>query len=356
MKNPNGFGSVYKLSGNRRKPWVAVVTVGFEENGKQIRKPIGYFKTKVEGLTALSDYHNGSIGLTNDITLGELYEKWYADYYTNATPERQRQIHKTAVCYKMAWNHLQVLKDMKVKDIKTSHIQDVIYAMENEKALGYSSCHKVKVLAGILLKLAVADDIIKTNYAEMVKLPKKEKQKIDIFSDLEIKKLWDHVDTIEWVDTILIFIYTGMRISEMLTLTKFNINIKEMLITGGVKTDAGKDRIIPIHEDIQPLVLKWYNMPTEYFITRNGKPIDPKYYRTYLYYPALDKVGVRRLNPHKARHTFSTLLHRAGVDMDTRQKLLGHSDIATTMHYTHPDVDTLRKGISQIKIKSSKAN
>ena len=63
---------------------------------------------------------------------------------------------------------------------------------------------------------------------------------------------------------------------------------------------------------------------------------------------------IRRLNPHKARHTFSTLLHRAGVDMDTRQKLLGHSDVATTMHYTHPDVETLRRGIAQINILKAK--
>ena len=43
MKNPNGFGTVYKVSGNRRKPWRAIKTLGFNFNkGKQIRKTVGY--------------------------------------------------------------------------------------------------------------------------------------------------------------------------------------------------------------------------------------------------------------------------------------------------------------------------
>ncbi len=354
MKLPNGFGSVYKLSGNRRRPWIACVTTGWSEDGRQQRYIIGYFGTRAEALAALAEYHKTPIGIQRDVTLGELYEKWYANYYTKAPPEDQEKRFKTAESYRTAWNHLSVLKDMKVREIKTSHLQDVIHTMENEKGLSYSSCHKVKVLAGILMKLALADDIIDTNYANMVKVSKGEKKKAEIFSDLEIKRLWEHVDTVEWVDTILIFIYTGMRIKEMLTLTKFNVDIDEMLITGGVKTDAGRDRIIPIHEDIQPLVRKWYNMPGSHFISRDGKPIRPEYYRQYLYYPTLEKLEIRRLNPHKARHTFSTLLHRAGVDMDTRQKLLGHSDVATTMHYTHPDVETLRRGIAQINILKAK--
>jgi integrase len=330
------------------------VTTGWSEDGRQQRYIIGYFGTRAEALAALAEYHKTPIGIQRDVTLGELYEKWYANYYTKAPPEDQEKRFKTAESYRTAWNHLSVLKDMKVREIKTSHLQDVIHTMENEKGLSYSSCHKVKVLAGILMKLALADDIIDTNYANMVKVSKGEKKKAEIFSDLEIKRLWEHVDTVEWVDTILIFIYTGMRIKEMLTLTKFNVDIDEMLITGGVKTDAGRDRIIPIHEDIQPLVRKWYNMPGSHFISRDGKPIRPEYYRQYLYYPTLEKLGIRRLNPHKARHTFSTLLHRAGVDMDTRQKLLGHSDVATTMHYTHPDIETLRRGIAQINILKAK--
>lgn len=349
MKLPNGFGSVTKLSGKRRKPWMARVTVGWEGK-KQKRIVIGYYATQREALQALGEYNQNPIGINHNITLGELYNKWYNKNYVNIDDEIKEKKKKTAQMYQTAWNHLGILADMRVKDIKTSHIQDVVHKM-TKKGLKYSSCHKVKTLASILMKLALADDIIGTNYASLVKLPGQEKAKGEIFSDLEIVKLWENVDKVEWVDTILIFIYTGMRISELLSLTKFNIDVKEMLITGGAKTDAGKDRIIPIHEDIQPLVLKWYNKPGEHFITKDGQKIRPDYYRKFLYYPVLEKLEIRKLTPHKARHTFSTMLHRAEVDLDTRQKLLGHADVATTLHYTHPDIETLRRGISKLKIK-----
>lgn len=68
------------------------------------------------------------------------------------------------------------------------------------------------------------------------------------------RKLFEN-DLLPMVDTILILIYTGMRIEELLSLTKFHVYFKEMLITGGVKTDAGRDRIIPIHPKIQKYVL-----------------------------------------------------------------------------------------------------
>ena len=77
MKLPNGYGSVYKLSGNRRKPYIAKKTIGFDDFGKQIFKPIGYYETKEEGLQALALYNNApyNIDLKN-ITFSKLYEKW----------------------------------------------------------------------------------------------------------------------------------------------------------------------------------------------------------------------------------------------------------------------------------------
>ena len=61
MKLPNGYGSVTKLSGNRRKPYLARVTLGWitdEQTGKTVqnRVPLGTFKTKKEALQALAEY------------------------------------------------------------------------------------------------------------------------------------------------------------------------------------------------------------------------------------------------------------------------------------------------------------
>lgn len=350
IRLPNGYGTVYKLKGNRRKPWIARAFMEWSADKRPVYYTIGYFASRRDALAALAEYHKNPIGERRDVTLGELYEEWFDGRYVNIKPEEKKKKFKSAEMYRTAWSHLSTLKNEKVRDVKTSHVQAVINDMQFKKNLSHSSCHKVKVLAGILFKYAMADDIITTNYAEMVEVASGEKQKQpETFSDIEIKKLEDKVKEVEWVDTILMFIYTGMRISEMLALTKFNVDLERMLITGGAKTDAGTDRIIPIHPKIQEYVRKWYNTEGTHLITRDGEQIRPDYYRRRLYYPALERVEVRRLTPHKARHTFGTLLSKAKVQTVLIQKLIGHADYATTANtYTHPEIEELKKAIAMI--------
>ena len=82
MKLPNGFGSVYKLSGKRRKPWAARKTVGWEDKPEKkksypVYEFIGYYATRQEALTALVDYNKDPYDLhLNVITFKEVYEKW----------------------------------------------------------------------------------------------------------------------------------------------------------------------------------------------------------------------------------------------------------------------------------------
>lgn len=342
MKLPNGYGTVYKLSGNRRRPWIARKTIGWSEEGKQLYYTIGYFKTRAEAMAALAEYNKNPIAERGDITLAELYEEWSKSRYPKLSKS-------TVESYTAAWKHLSKLGNIMFKNIKTSHIQKIINDM-HKSGFSHSSCHKVKVLAGLLYKHAMADDIVDKNYAELVELPNKEKKEQEIFTDFEIKTLEAKADEIEWVDTILIFIYTGMRISELLGVTKFDVDIDNMIIKGGIKTDAGKNRIIPVHSKIQKYVKKWYNTNSEYLINKDGQKIRPDYYRRYLYYPALEKAGVRKLNPHKARHTFATLLNKAGADKTYIQKLIGHANYATTANiYTHPEIEELKKAIEMIK-------
>lgn len=341
MKLPNGYGSVYKLSGNRRRPWIARKTIGWSSEGRQLYYTIGYYKTRSKAMAALAEYNKNPIGERGDITLGDLYREWSKGRYPKLAD-------KTVESYEIAWNHLSRLQHNKFKDIKTSHIQAIINDMVKSN-LSYSSCHKVKVLAGLLYKYAMADDIVGKNYATMVELPSQGSKEKEIFTDIEIRKIEELADEIEWLDTVLIFIYTGMRISELLTLTKFDVDIEHMIIIGGIKTDAGKDRIIPVHSKIQKYIKKWYETDSEYLISRNGKKIRSEYYRSYLYYPALEKAGVRRLTPHQARHTFASLLKRARADDVYIQKLIGHADYATTANiYTHPEIKELREAIEKI--------
>lgn len=341
MRLPNGYGSVYKLSGKRRRPWIARKTIGWDGNGKQLYYTIGYYKSRPEALEALVEYNKNPIGDKRDTTLSGLYEKWSNSRY----PKIGEQ---TARSYTIAWNHLSSIGDMLMRDIKKSHLQDIVDNMA--KTLSYSSCHKVKVLAGLLFKEAMADDIAHKNYAELIELPENNSKKRKPFSDIEIKAIEELAKTDIWANTILILIYTGMRIGELLKLTRFNIDIEHMIITGGSKTDAGKNRIIPVHPKIQRYIRAWYNQNNNYLITRNDERILVDYYRKYLYYPTIKKAGTRRLTPHSTRHTFGTLLDKAGANTKSIQDLIGHADYSITANiYTHPDIEKLRNAIEMMK-------
>lgn len=342
MKAPNGSGSVYRLKGRRRRPWIARVTTGWTSTGKQLFQTIGYYETKREGLEALALHRVRPVSPKAKITLGELYEEWAAakyEYITRATADN----------YRAAWLYLARYQDETFRELRTTHIQGIIDACHRDK-LSRSTLEKIRTVAVMLYKYAMENDIVDRNYASFTKLPKTEKNEKSRFSDLEIRRIEAAAGSVPWADTILILIYTGMRISELLNLTKFNVDLDAGLITGGVKTDAGRNRVIPIHPKIMPLVRAWYDRGTDYLITgERGGRLTPKRYREKMYYPALEQLGVRRLTPHCCRHTFASLMAAAKVDPLLIQRIIGHSDYSTTANtYTHPDVEALQTAIQSI--------
>lgn len=354
MRNPNGFGTVYKMPGRRRKPWCARITTGWkktiakrgkykgQEVARQVYQTIGYFETKQEGIDALAMHRIDPVPPRVNITLGELYDEWSATKY-NSDISRD-----TINNYKAAWLHIKKLEKAKFKDLRTAHWQKVID--EKKEELGHSSLKKIKTLATMLYQYALKNDIVKKNYAEFIELPREMKKEKQIFSDLDIQKMFKNVESVPWVDTILILIYTGMRISEMLQLTKFNVDLKEEIIIGGIKTEAGKDRIIPINRKIMPFIRKWYEKNGQALICReDGSPMSAKYYREKYYYPALETLGIQKLTPHACRHTFASLMAAANVDPLYTQRIIGHADYAFTANeYTHPEIKELKKAINKI--------
>mgnify|MGYP001057866918 CR=1 FL=1 len=350
MRNPNGHGSVYKLKGRRRKPWVARVTVGWtttvnkdgEVAPKQLYQTIGYFETKQEGLDALALHRVSPVSPKHSMTLAELYEEWSAGKYKNISKSTENN-------YKAAWKYLKKLEKAKVKEIRSSHWQQIIDSCKDE-GLSQSTIEKIRTLAVMLSDQAKKNDIINKNYASLVEMPKFEKMKKERFTDPEVKNLEKAAEDTPWVDTVLILIYSGMRISEMLGLTRFNVDLQRQLITGGIKSDAGKDRLIPIHPKILPYVQKWYDKGGDALICDNdGKKLTAKKYREDFYYPALAAAKVRKLTPHKCRHTFGSLMAEAGVDTIYIQQIIGHSDYAFTANeYTHPEVEALKKAICKL--------
>lgn len=342
MRRLNGTGSVYKLSGNRRNPWVAVTSTVIDGTKKQEKKVIGYCATKTEAMKLLEAFNVGVYEVPNKITLQQLYDEWLEDKeFSNSA----------AKSYNMAWNYISIYKGMKFSELRAAHVQYTINEVV-KAGKGYSTAKSVKTLWSQLYKHAIKNDISIKDYSKYIDMPKNEATNKIRFTDAEIKRLFEIAKADIYATPILIMIYTGLRIGELMQLTKFNIDLDNMVITGGIKTDAGKDRIIPIHKKIQGFIKEWYNKEgTTLIVNKRNQPMTANHYREAYFKSIMNDNNFRKeLTPHSCRHTFASMLAASGVDTVHIQKLIGHTDYSLTANiYTHPEIKELQKAVSQMK-------
>lgn len=336
MKLPNGYGSVVNLGKKRRKPYAARITVGWTEEGRQKKKYLGYYKTRQEAMKALADYNENPFDLaTREITFAELYSKWLT------LKERGKQVTASNAA---AFKNLQPLHNMPFVDIRKRHIQGVIDSSD----LSYASKQRMKVLCNQLFKYAIDNEIATTNFAALVELPTNTQSEIHKpFTPAELQALWQNTaDTA--VKVALILCYTGLRPTELLEMKTENVHLAERYMQGGIKTSAGKNRIIPISKKILPFVSELYNPQSE---TLEIKDSNGKIIKTYYKLKNLFEKNPLLKNhlPHDGRHTCATLMDDAEISLKIRQLILGHSaqDI-TSRVYTHKTIQQLIDAIDKI--------
>ena len=342
IKRENGTGSVYKRSDMKRRPWVAVTPTRYDVDGEKLvaeREIIGYYATAQEAKDALEDYRRHPTTKLN-MTWEELYDEWSELHFREIS-------HQMVDCYKAAWTKMLPLRDVLVREIRTGQLQSIVDA---HSSLSKSSLEKLRALSNQMMEYAMQNDIIHKNYAKFIRLPKKEKTVKDCFSDLELKKIEQAVGVIPWADAILMMCYTGFRVTEFLTLTPHCYDRQAGTLTGGLKTDAGRDRVVPVHHKIKPLLENWIAKGGDTIICNNdGSPMNANYFRKHKYYPALESIGVRKLSPHATRHTFATRLATAGARPEDIQALAGHEDYSMTANvYIHKDVEALREAVERM--------
>lgn len=197
---------------------------------------------------------------------------------------------------------------------------------------------------------AIQNDITSKNYSEYLDIGKNKKEsERTYFTNDEIKMLWKHQKENEWIDTILIMIYTGFRVGELLTIENKNIDFENSTIRGGIKTDAGKNRLVPIHHNILPLIKTRYDINKKFFIyNHKGKQMTYDNYYRDKFLPIMASLGMTH-RPHDCRHTFATLLNNANANKTAITQLIGHNNYASVEKiYTHRETENLRKNIELI--------
>ena len=331
---PKGFGSVQTLSGNRRKPYAARI---WDKNTARYIY-IGYYATQPEAIAALTEYNKNPYDINlNGATIADMWE-----IFKDRRFESFSKSSKNA--YKTAYNHLKPLYDKCIKDLKTYQLQTLIDNIDRS----WQSKSHVQILLHQFFDIAVELDIVQKNYAEFIKLGEKPQSDIHkVFSKTEITTLFNSVFAEPWADTVLIMIYSGLRPSELLSIRTENVFLSEAYMIGGLKTKAGKERIIPLNNKVLPFVRKRYNPNNEYLITNSGKMVP---YNVYWesFKVMMNRLGMEHL-PHDGRHTFASLADTAGMNKIAIKKIMGHaSNDITEKVYTHKEVSELLENVNMI--------
>ena len=340
MRLPNGIGSVHKIGDgkNRRKPWRARVPSHIEFDaaaGTATQKyiTIGYFEKEADAIAALFDYKKNPYTMDAAVTtFSDVFEMWKAKKYPDISKSGQ-------LGYNSAYKNSEPLHNMKMRDIRTSHLEKVMVELTG----GFQVQSRLKTFWGQVFKYAMEHDIIEKNYSEFIKVRTKDTGTTR--SDIPAKdraKIWAAIDAGDTDAQLLaIYFYTGMRPSELLEVKKSDVDLEGRMMIGGMKTEAGQNRRIPIHRCILPFVERLMQTDGEYLLTwTNARQKTPSKYTYHhftqtVYIPLMKRLGLAQYTPHYCRHTAATMMREANVPDDLRKIILGHKSVDITDRYTH---------------------
>lgn len=333
-KRANGMGTIYKIKNSRRrKPWVARVTIGWVLNaeGKAVQKKyvIGTFATQREAQIALSDYTKLPYDTSHvDMSFKNLFEYW--EEHDGALLAKN-----TRNSYKNVYKHLAPLHDKAYRMITAAEIEDI------SQKLSTALQTNLKSLIYAMDKTAHKLDIpIKTVSSIMSKVTYEKTFDRKPFTEDEIETLWRTSSDNNHNLLVLTYIYTGWRFRELLGIRKDDVDLKEWTMTGGLKTAAGKNRVVPIHPRIRQYIQHLYSQSTtEMLIDLSETGVRTRFKQS------LSKLGMSHVI-HETRHTFRTRLFNAGVNNVIIDRLCGHVSKSTgEAVYTHVTLDQLREAI-----------
>ena len=332
-KRTNGQGSIIKKPGNRSKPWEA----------QKAGVYIGCFATKYEAEQALMKLADRNMLDSINLTFADVYARWLPEHSRTITSHGENS-------YRAAYNHCEPLHNKAFRKLRTADFQQIINGME-EKGLSKSSCEKVVQLFGQLSKWAIREEICHTNYATFVTILAKQKTQKQPFTDDQIRRIMESDHPAATIAVILIA--TGCRPNEL-----FSVPIENCFDTyfiSGSKTEAGKNRIIPV----SPIGLDAYRKLLHSARAAGGARLIDGYtgnkqsanYTKRDWKELMSKLEIPDMNPYNCRHTYTTLAVRSGVKPELLQKMLGHADYATTVDvYTHLDTADLLTAVQTITL------
>ena len=406
-KRANGKGTVAFLGKGRNKPYAARITIGKDIKGRSIYYDINTFETELEALVCLENYHAQPYSLyikedkynridtfpkipypiipvqnphkniiekvkKDNYTFKQLFQAFKkAKLPTSEEIKLEKETHikpigKYSFNYSRgmitAYNNSQGLYDKVYKELRTSDFQQFL-----------DNCGKkfetIRIMKNLYIKLdeyAFQEDLINKCYAQYITISKSsslpsDKKERTPYTYEQIKYLWNIKPENykeEFVkDILLLTIYTGCRANELLFIYTKNIHLNDNYFVGGIKTEAGINREIPIHNDVKNIFLKYYNPKSEFlFMMPNGNRANYGYYLYHYTENFIDKHKfLEHHTAHDGRHTLRTELEKLNIKQVIINSIIGHSNDNVGLDvYTHISVREKLEAINLVTYNEPK--
>jgi integrase len=186
----------------------------------------------------------------------------------------------------------------------------------------------------------------------------------DVFTPEQIRALIEAASSEDWKGMITLAYFTGLRLRDCSELRWSSVDLHNHIITVETRK-THKTVTVPIHPQFEV----WLRKQTRgigkapVFPTLAGKSGSGKSGLSMAFRRIMDKAGIKgrmlreangagrsqsSLSFHSLRHSFNAALANAGVGVEMRQELIGHSSLEMNKLYTHPDIDVKRKAVLKL--------
>lgn len=342
-KRGNGTGSVYR-QGDK---WVAAITKGYRIEGDKKKRVVVKkcgLKTKKEAIECLATLA-GKPQREKDITWRTLFDLWIPTHRAGKS---------TLDCYRSAEKYFATLEFWKLKDIEIDDLQECL----NDCPKGRRTKENMKALCGLMYKYAIPRGYANLNLAQYLAVSGEHGEERESFSVDQVEAIHASCGKIPYADYIYCMCLLGFRPSEFLALDVANYDAEEKTITGGAKTEAGKNRIVPISKKIQPIIsaLAKGRSSGPLFCDGDGNAFSYNRFRNLYFYPAIDAIGIHnpvvngkhKYSPHTCRHTFATMMKGINAPDKDKMKLIGHASAEMLRYYQDVNLEDLKKIINSM--------
>ena len=263
-------------------------------------------------------------------------------------------------CYRAAFAHFKPLHDAMIREISAGDLQKCM----DDCQRGHRTHQNMKCTAGLLWAYALDNNLVEKDVTKNLYIGKGASVQREPLDDLEVERIRQEIGKDRYASYIYALCYLGYRPGEMLEIKKSQVTEHNgrLFITEGKKTDAGRDRIVPVHEKIEPIIRR--QLATEgtdylfpmHVISRKGefkgyKIMTDNYFNKFAFRPLADRLGIPKHKvPYSARHTFSDKLKDADGTDKVKASLIGHSDyLFTQKKYQSTNLDELKTAMDSIK-------